>query len=118
MTPVDLERLREFFDGTDAGLRGLIDRLMAHVSETAGNLHAAATRGDAAALKTEAHKAAGAVGACGAAQLSTLFSELERAAVRDHPHGTERLLEAIDGEVVRVREYLSAIRPAADQRPL
>jgi HPt (histidine-containing phosphotransfer) domain-containing protein len=113
MHPIDLGRLRDFSDGTDAGMRDLAGLFVAHLDECLEALRRGVATQDAEVIRTEAHRGAGTFGACGAQPLSALLVALEHsAAARQLPEATA-LLPQVEAEVVRVREFLdTALDPA------
>jgi HPt (histidine-containing phosphotransfer) domain-containing protein len=113
MQPIDLARLRDFSDGTEAGLRDLAALFVTHMDECLQALQRGAAAQDAEVFRTEAHRAAGTFGACGAQPLSALLLELETAAAGRTLAEATALVPRIEAEVARVREFLDrALGPA------
>ena len=56
---VDVERLAEFSDGTDEGLRTLVRIFLEDITQMLGELRAAVTGGDAVEIRLLAHRCAG-----------------------------------------------------------
>ena len=111
MNPIDLPRLRDFSDGTEAGLRELAALLITHMDECLAALRRGAAEQDAETIRIEAHRGAGTFGACGAQSLSALLAGLEHAA-GELAEAVARLPQ-IEAEAARVRAYLAATLPAA-----
>jgi HPt (histidine-containing phosphotransfer) domain-containing protein len=105
---VDLERLAEFSDGTDEGLRTLVGIFLEDVGQMIGELRAAVTGGDAAEIRLLAHRTGGSSSACGAAGLSERLAELEEAARTGRLDGRHGMMAAIDTELDRVTLFLKA----------
>jgi HPt (histidine-containing phosphotransfer) domain-containing protein len=109
-SPVDLERMREFCDGTEQGLWELADMFVAHLSEAVTTLQAAVGDAQADAIRAEAHKAAGSAGACGAHGLRALLARLEQLGAEHRLEGTPEVLQEIETELARLRAFLHAAR--------
>jgi HPt (histidine-containing phosphotransfer) domain-containing protein len=114
MNPIDLARLRDFSDGTDAGLRELAGLFVTHMDECLAALRQGVVAQDGELIRTEAHRGAGTFGACGAQPLSALLTRIETlAAARQLPEATA-LLPQVEAEVGRVRACLDrGLEPAA-----
>jgi len=104
---IDLERLREFSDGTEDGLRTLIRIFLEDIAQMIGELRAAVTGGDAAEIRLLAHRSAGSSSACGAPGLSALLGDLEEAALSGRMDGRAGQMAAIDTELDRVTLFLT-----------
>jgi HPt (histidine-containing phosphotransfer) domain-containing protein len=108
MTPIDLTRLRDFSDGTEAGLRDLAALFVTHMEECLLAIRRAAEEGDGAVIRAEAHRGAGTFGACGAQPLAALLLDVERFGAAQQVDEAAALLPAVESEVARVREFLEA----------
>ena len=104
---IDLERLAEFSDGTDEGLRTLVRIFLEDISQMIGELRAAVPRGDAAEIRLLAHRSAGSCGACGAARLGELLEGLEEAGRNSRLEKSGEMMTAIDTELDRVTLFLT-----------
>ena len=104
---VDLERLAEFSDGTEEGLRTLVRIFLEDIAETLTDLRDAVRRQSPADVRALAHRAAGSSGACGAAGLAQLLEELEDAGRQGNLDGSGGLMAAIDAELDRVTLFLT-----------
>jgi HPt (histidine-containing phosphotransfer) domain-containing protein len=104
--PIDLERLRQFSEGTPDGLRRLADLFLDHLQATSEELRAAMTAQDRAAVRSLAHRAAGAAGACGAALLAALLERLQRLGPEERVERMLALMDCADAELARVRGFL------------
>src|SRR5215207_2894982 len=104
--PVDLARLAEFSDGTEAGLRTLIEIFLQDSAETAAELDEAVRSVRCPEIEMLAHRAGGASGACGAGHLSELLSTLEALARTGTTDGARALMLEVSSELDRVTGYL------------
>jgi HPt (histidine-containing phosphotransfer) domain-containing protein len=108
MNPIDLARLRDFSDGTDAGLRDLAGLFVTHMDECLIALRRGVAEQDVELIRSEAHRGAGTFGACGAQALSALLAEVEAFALSQQlPEASARLPD-VEREVARVHEFLDA----------
>ena len=107
--PVDVQRLVEFSDGTESGLRTLIDIFISDSASTLDDLSRAVADGDSDAIRLLAHRAGGSCSACGARRLSSLLLRLEHppAAGRSRPADVETMGEVL-GEFEAVERFLHA----------
>ena len=108
--PIDLERFRDCSDGTPAGLQQLADMFLERMSEAAHALGPAVRDAQAEVIRTEAHRAAGAAGACGARVLGELLSRLEALGAERRLESTPAILGQFEQELTRVRRFLDAAR--------
>ena len=106
--PIDLERLAEFSDGTDEGLRTLVRIFLEDVAEALKELRGAVTRGDCPEIRVLAHRSAGSCGACGAGRLAELLSGLEEIGRSGSSEGSTESMTAIDAELERVTLFVKA----------
>jgi len=104
---VDLERLAEFSDGTDEGLRTLVRIFLEDIAQRMGELRVAVTGGEATEIRLLAHRSAGSSAACGAGGLAELLGKLEEAARSGRLDGSGGIMTAIDTELDRVTLFLT-----------
>jgi len=107
MNPIDLNRLQDFSDGTESGLRDLAALLATHVEECLVAIRGGVAGQDSEMIRVEAHRGAGTFGACGAGPLSALLTEIETLAGAQRVEEASALLPALEREVTRVREFLA-----------
>ena len=115
MDPIDLARLRDFSDGTDAGMRELADMFMEHMADCAAALRPAVAEGRADVIRAEAHRASGTAGACGAQELAALLAALEAAGAEGRTGDAPGLMQRIDKETARVRAFFTVVFDAPPQ---
>jgi HPt (histidine-containing phosphotransfer) domain-containing protein len=108
MNPIDLTRLRDFSDGTEAGLRDLAGLFVTHMDECVTALRRGVETQDVDLIRVEAHRGAGTFGACGAQVLSALLARLEQVAGNGEFADARTLLPQVEEEVTRVRGFLGA----------
>ena len=108
MTPIDLTRLRDFSDGTEAGLRDLAALFVTHMDECLIAIRRAAAARDSAAIRAEAHRGAGTFGARGAQPLAALLIDVEKLGAAQKVDEAAARLPAVADEVARVRSFLEA----------
>lgn len=109
MKPIDLDRLRDFSDGTEAGLRDLAGLFLAHLDECLEALQRGVAEQDGELMRTEAHRGAGTFGACGAQPLSAMLVEVETLAAAGKVAEASALLPRVEAEVAQVRQSLDAV---------
>ena len=107
MAPIDLARLRDFSDGTDQGMRELAGLFLSHMEECVEALRSGMQAGDSERLRTEAHRAAGTAGACGANALAALLSGLETTDAAERVAASLTRVPEIEAELSQVRQFLS-----------
>jgi CheY-like chemotaxis protein len=76
--PVDMERLRELTDGTEAGVRELVNLYIEQTTVQLQELDAAIRAGQAAEVRRVAHSCAGASATCGMGGIVPLMREMEQ----------------------------------------
>ena len=103
---VDLPRLAAFSDGTDAGLRTLMEIFLTDVEETLDALAAAVLAQRPAEIELLAHRAGGASASCGAARLAELLLALEDLAHSGNAAGADTIMQDVAGERERVTAFL------------
>jgi len=106
--PVDLDRLREFSDGTDEGLRALARLFLADSDETVVELAGAVDRRAAAEIQFLAHRARGSVAACGAARLAEILLEMESLALQGRAADAASMMPSVERELREVQTFVSA----------
>ena len=104
--PVDLERLREFSDGTDDGVRTLASLFLEELEEAARALGRSAGAGAWTELETIAHRTGGTAGACGAVALAGVLSKIESMAHAGQVEQAAGLLPQLERELTAVRQFL------------
>ena len=105
--PVDMDRLREMTDGTEAGMRELVALYVEQTTTQLGQLSAAAKAGDAAEVRRIAHSCAGASATCGMSALVPLLRELERQGHEGKLLDSEKLCADASLEFTRIRHCLA-----------
>ena len=118
MNPIDLDRLRDFSDGTESGLRDLAGLFLSHLDECIEALQRGVAEQDGELMRAEAHRGAGTFGACGAQPLSAMLVEVETLAAAGKVGEASALLPRVEAEVARVRQSLDSVlqpdRPRTD----
>lgn len=102
--PVDLERLREFSDGTDDGVRTLAGLFLDELEEAARALGRSV--GTPTELETIAHRTGGTAGACGAVALAGVLLNIESMARAGQVEQAAGLLPQLERELAAVRQFL------------
>jgi HPt (histidine-containing phosphotransfer) domain-containing protein len=102
--PVDLERLREFSDGTDDGVRTLAGLFLDELEEAARALGRSV--GARKELATIAHRTGGTAGACGAVALADVLLNIETMAQAGQMEQAAGLLPQLERELTAVRQFL------------
>lgn len=103
--PVDLERLREFSDGTDDGVRTLAGLFLEELEEAARALERSAA-GAGTELEAIAHRTGGTAGACGAVALAGVLLNIESIAHAGQVEQAAGLLPQLERELTAVRLFL------------
>src|SRR5688500_561077 len=109
MDPINLARLRDFSDGTDAGMRELADMFLTHMDECAEALAGAVAESRLERIRAEAHRTAGTAGACGAHHLAELLGTLETLDAKQLAEDSPALVKQIEEEMARVRTFFATI---------
>ncbi len=113
--PLDLRRLRELTDGTEAGLVELVSLYLDQTTMQMEQLAGAVRGGRTDEVRRIAHSCAGASATCGVTGLVSLLRELERLANESKLNGADALCAAAAREFARVRTCLEPYsRPAAE----
>ena len=114
MTPIDLTRLRDFSDGTEAGLRDLAALFVMHMDECLLAIQRAVEERDSAVIRSEAHRGAGTFGACGAQPLAALLRDVETFGATGRIDEAAALLPAVASEIACVRDFLEVTLEVRD----
>lgn len=85
--------------GDEGLIADLAQLLLDHAEEQLQAVHAAVASGNAAGLKSAAHKIKGGMGTFGAAPVTALAVQLEALGRDGRMEGTKELAEQLDGEV-------------------
>ena len=104
---VDLERLRQLTDGTEAGLRELVNLYLEQTTSQLGQLMNAVRDGQTDAVRRLAHSCAGASATCGVRALVPLLRELERQADAGKLTSADALCASAVREFEGLREFLA-----------
>jgi HPt (histidine-containing phosphotransfer) domain-containing protein len=104
--PVDLERLREFSDGTNDGVRTLASLFLDELEEAARALGCSAGTGARVELEAIAHRIGGTAGACGAVALAGVLLNIESMAHAGQVEQAAGLLPQLERELTAVRQFL------------
>ena len=104
--PIDLERLREFSDGTDDGLRTLAGLMLDELADAAVALGRAAGANDETELAAVAHRASGTAGACGADTLAAVLLNIESMVHSHQGKQAAALLPQFERELAAVQDFL------------
>ena len=105
--PIDLERLRQFSDGSPEGLRQLVQMLLDQVDVTSADLRSAVVQARPDALSAIAHRGAGMAGACGARDLAGVLGRLEQLGDTAGLDGLDAVMKEAEAEFARLQEFLS-----------
>ena len=113
--PVDMERLRELTDGTEAGFREMVNLYLDQTTLQLEQLQAAVRAGQSGEVRRLAHSCAGASATCGMNQLVPLLRELERQGYEEKLITAEALCAGVAHEFTRIRTVLAPYsRPASE----
>jgi HPt (histidine-containing phosphotransfer) domain-containing protein len=104
---VDLERLREVTDGTEAGLRELVNLYLDQTTGQLAQLARAVAENQPGEVRRIAHSCAGASATCGMTDIVPLLRELERQGFEGRLTTAEELLAGAQREFARLRDYLA-----------
>jgi len=108
MNPVDMNRLQDFSDGSESGLRDLAALLVTHVEECLVAIRRGVAEKDGETIRSEAHRGAGTFGACGAGALSALLVRIETLAGARKVEEASALVPELEREAAQVRQFLAA----------
>jgi HPt (histidine-containing phosphotransfer) domain-containing protein len=109
--PQALERLRRF--GGDKLLGDMIILFLEAVPQRLGAARSGLARGEAHAVEHELHALKSSAAQLGALRMHRLSQEGERLAKTETLDGLVRILDELDAEEPRVREWLTAARTRA-----
>jgi HPt (histidine-containing phosphotransfer) domain-containing protein len=107
MNPIDVNRLQDFSDGTESGLRDLVSLLVTHMEECLLAIRRGVAEKDSEIIRAESHRGAGSFGACGAGPLSALLVRVETLAGAQRVEEASALVPEVEREVAKVREFLN-----------
>lgn len=106
-TPVDMERLLDFANGSIDNLRELVDLYIQQTGKQVTELAAAAKAGNAGEVSRLAHSAAGASSTCGMTLIVPLLRELERQGYEGKLTTAIELSQEVSREYERIRKFLT-----------
>ena len=105
--PVDLDRVREFIDGTGETLQGVSHLFLADYDEKVPELADAADRRAAAAIEKLAHRVRGTASACAADRLADVLLEMEFLAREGKADAAAAIMPSVARELRAIRAFLS-----------
>ncbi len=105
-SPVDVERLQEFSDGSPDNLRELVTLYLNQTTEQIEQLAGAVAAGKPADVRRVAHSCAGASATCGMRRLVPLLRELERQGLEGRLTNAADLCCDARAEFQRIRSFL------------
>jgi CheY-like chemotaxis protein len=108
VTPVDMERLLEFTDGSSDSLRELVTLYLSQTAEQLEKLAAAVRAAIPAEARRIAHSCAGASATCGMRRLVPLLREVEQQGQEGNLTTATQLCEEAAVEFKRIRSFLEA----------
>jgi CheY-like chemotaxis protein/HPt (histidine-containing phosphotransfer) domain-containing protein len=106
-SPVDMERLLDFANGSQDNLRELVDLYIQQTGRQVEQLEAAAGAGNAEDVRRLAHSAAGASSTCGMTGMVPLLRELERQGYEGKLVNGPQLAREVAVEFQRIRKFLT-----------
>ncbi|MCS7338354.1 MAG: response regulator, partial [Verrucomicrobiae bacterium] len=104
--PVDLERLVSMTEGTEDSVRELVTLYLTQTAEQFEQIKAAIESADAQTVRRLAHSCVGASATCGIVRLVPLLRELERLGQDGALEKAPEVLEQVQREFARVKEFL------------
>lgn len=104
--PVDIDRLKEFTDGTAENLRELIHLYINQTEIYLIDLKTATDNGQPEQMRRVAHSAAGSSATCGMVQLAALLRKIEHAAQENRVDDATVALPHALAEYDRVKTFL------------
>jgi CheY-like chemotaxis protein/nitrogen-specific signal transduction histidine kinase len=107
-TPVDMERLLDFTDGSSDSLRELVDLYLSQTGEQLEKLEAAVGAALPSEARRIAHSCAGASATCGMRRLVPLLRELERQGLEGKLTTAPQICQDAAREFKRIRSFLEA----------
>jgi CheY-like chemotaxis protein len=112
--PVDMERLKELTDGTDSGMRELVNLYLDQTTKQLDDLQSAIKKQDAVEVRRIAHSCAGASATCGMNDIVPLLKEMEQQGFEGKLTGADQLCSGAIKEFARIRTFLAPYsRPSA-----
>lgn len=116
-SPISIERLREFTDGTDSNLVELAELYLEQTGNQMKSLESTIPTGALKELRSLAHSAAGSSGTCGAVQLSNLLRLMEAAACDGNLGEVRELNPRVQAEFARVKSSLDQLISTLKKQP-
>lgn len=114
--PVDMERLRELTDGTEAGVRELVNLYIEQTTLQLQELETAIRAGQAAEVRRIAHSCAGASATCGAGGIVPLMREMENQGSKGNLTTAETVCADAAREFGRICAFLKTYSSPHDER--
>ena len=105
--PVDMERLRELTDGTEDGLRELVNLYLDQTTTQLAQLQQAVKDGQTVEVRRIAHSCAGASATCGMTEMVPLLREMERQGFEGKLTTATELGAQAVREFARIRAFLA-----------
>lgn len=113
--PVDMERLRELTDGTENGLRELVNLYLEQTTMQLEQLQKAVAENQTAEVRRIAHSCAGASATCGMNEIVPLLREMERQGFENQLTSAPALCADALREFARIRAFLAPYSRPADE---
>ena len=107
-TPVDMERLLDFTDGSSDSLRELVTLYLSQTGEQLEKLEAAVGAALPSEARRIAHSCAGASATCGMRRLVPLLRELERQGLEGKLTTAPQICQDAAREFKRIRSFLES----------
>ena len=108
-SPVDMERLNEFTDGSPENLRELVTLYLNQTAEQLEQLETAVAQRAPVDVRRVAHSCAGASATCGMRRLVPLLRELERQGLEGQLTSAEALCQQARTEFHLIRNFLEEV---------
>lgn len=108
-SPVDMDRLQEFTDGSHENLRELVTLYLNQTAEQLEHLEVAIAQGAPVEVRRVAHSCAGASATCGMRRLVPLLRELERQGLEGQLTDAETLCHQAQSEFQLIRSFLEEV---------
>ncbi len=105
--PVDIERIKEFSNGTPENIRELIEFYLKQTEEQLDQLNAALRLKELEKIRKIAHSCAGANATCGVQNLANQLRNIETLAQNQDLTAIQALFPAVKTEFAHVKQYLS-----------
>ena len=116
-SPVDMERLRELTDGTEDGLRELVNLYLEQTTTQMEQLQKAVRENQPVEVRRIAHSCAGASATCGMNEIVPLLRELELQGFEGKLTTAEKLGDDAVREFARIRTFLAPYSRPAPELP-